>query len=228
MKVAIHQPNFCPYPGFFHKMMSSDIFVLMDDVQLEFDITNRNKIITKDGDWTRITIPIKKNQKFLPIMNVEIDNEKNWKELFCSKLLVYKETKNFDYYNEFFDEILKKEWKFLFDLNFEIIKKIMDWLDIKVRIIKESELKIKRTSNERLIDVCKKLDADTYISGLGAKEYINEKLFSENKINLEYQNFKPLVYHQMFSKEFLPNLSILDVMINVGNNNTRKLIEKSL
>ena len=63
MKVAIHQPNFCPYPGFFHKMMSSDIFVLMDDVQLEFDITNRNKIITKDGDWTRITIPIKKNQK---------------------------------------------------------------------------------------------------------------------------------------------------------------------
>lgn len=200
----------------------------MDDVQLEFDITNRNKIITKEGNWTRITIPIKKNQKFFPIMNVEIDNEKNWKELLCSKLLVYKETKDFNYYYKFFENVLKKEWRFLFDLNFEIIKKVTDWLNIKVKIVRESELNIKKTSNERLIDVCKKLNADTYISGIGAKEYINERLFSYNEINLEYQKFKPLIYNQMFSKRFLPNLSILDVMFNVGNKNTRKLIEKSI
>ena len=67
MKIAIHQPNYFPYPGFFQKVYLSDIYVVLDRVQFEFDITNRNKIITPDGSWTRISVPIKKGQKFLKL-----------------------------------------------------------------------------------------------------------------------------------------------------------------
>ena len=79
MIVTIHQPNFLPYSGFFHKLSLADTFVLLDNTQFQFDYTNRNKILKSDGNWTRISIPIKKHQKFLPIKDIEIDNDKNWK-----------------------------------------------------------------------------------------------------------------------------------------------------
>ena len=68
-----------------------------------------------------------------------------------------------------------------FELNFETIKHVLDWLDIKVKIIVESELDISGQSTERLVNVCKKLGADTYISGIGGKRYLDEKLFKNNK-----------------------------------------------
>ena len=185
MKVTIHQPNFCPYPGFFQKVLQSDVFVVMDDVQMEYDITNRNKIITSDGNWERIIVPIKKHQKFISIMNVEIDNEKNWKEIIWKQLLVYDNKKYFNLYKKFFDDTLHKNWDSLFELNFLIIKKIIQWLDLKVEIIRESELNIKTNSTQRLVDVCKSLNANTYLSGIGAKNYLDEKLFLQNKIKLE-------------------------------------------
>ena len=74
MIVTIHQPNFLPYSGFFHKLSLADTFVLLDNTQFQFDYTNRNKILKSDGSWTRISIPIKKHQKFLPIKDIEIDN----------------------------------------------------------------------------------------------------------------------------------------------------------
>ena len=98
MKITMHQPNFFPYPGFFQKILSSDVFVVMDDVQMEFDITNRNKVINRDGNWERIIVPIKKHQKFLPILEVAIDNEKDWKTTIWNQILVYNNHKFFNVY----------------------------------------------------------------------------------------------------------------------------------
>ena len=67
MKITIHQANYFPYPGFFQKVSLSDVYVVLDKAQFQFDITNRNKIITPDGSWTRISVPIKKGQNFLKI-----------------------------------------------------------------------------------------------------------------------------------------------------------------
>ena len=69
--VSIHQANYLPYPGFFHKITLANVFVVMDDVQYQFDHTNRNKIVANNAEgWTRIIIPTKKQHKFSPIMNV--------------------------------------------------------------------------------------------------------------------------------------------------------------
>ena len=227
MIISIHQPNYFPYPGFFQKVSLSDIHVILDKAQFQFDITNRNKIITPDGSWTRISVPIKKDQKFFEIRNVEINNdlpwaEENWNLIHKS----YNKSPFFDLYKVFLDSLYKKSWDLIFDLNLRILKKVFDWLKIKTKIIFESELNVTGTSSERLLDICKKTGATKYLSGPGGKNYLNEKIFAQDKINVEFQKYNPVIYTQKNTKAFIPNLSILDLLFNVGLD-SKKIMTKS-
>ena len=217
MKVTIHQPNYLPYPGLFHKLILSDMFVILDNVQFQFDITNRNKIITKDGSWERITVPVKKNQTHKKIMDVEINNEISWSDNTFQKLNdSYASSNFFNQYEDYFKNLYKKKWTLLYELNFEILKKMIEFLGIKIEIVKESELDIKGESTERLINICETLDAKTYVSGIGGKNYLDEKLFKKKNIQLEYQNYQSMPYAQNHSEDFVPNLSAIDLLFNLG------------
>jgi hypothetical protein len=77
-------------------------------------------------------------------------------------------------------------------------------------------LKITGESTERLVNICKSVGADTYISGIGGKGYITEQLFEANNLKLEFQSYEPSPYPQRFTKSFVPNLSIIDMLSNVG------------
>ena len=217
MIVTIHQPNYFPYPGFFQKVLLSDIYVVLDRAQFEFDITNRNKIITPEGSWSRITVPIKKGQKFFEVRNVEINNdqpwaEKNW-DLICKS---YDNSPFFDLYKTTLNSVFKKKWNLIFDLNFHTLKKVLEWLNIKTEIIFDSELDVTGKSSEHLLNICKKLGATKYLSGPGGRDYLNEKIFEQNKIKVEYQKYDPVTYPQKYAKSFIPNLSILDLIFNTG------------
>jgi len=100
--------------------------------------------------------------------------------------------------------------------HFELLNWIVDFLNIKIEIIKESELNVSGTSTARLVNVCKELGAETYLSGPSGKNYINKKLFEENHIKLKYQEYEPVIYPQHLSKKFIPNLSIIDMLANIG------------
>ena len=218
MRLVIHQPNFLPYVGFFHKLSLADTFVMMDNTQYDKKFTNRNKIKIPDG-WSWLTVPINKEHKFLPNKLVEINNKENWKEMHWKKITrSYTNSKFFKKnYKSFFEEVYNKEWKFLFELNSELLRQIIDWLGLKIQIIKESELNINGNSTERLVNVCKELGAETYVSGVGGKEYMNEKLFQKNNIKIEYQKFQCPTYTQIFGGDFIPNLSIIDLLFNNGH-----------
>tara|TARA_B100001179_G_C18578844_1_gene398875 strand:+ start:217 stop:918 length:702 start_codon:yes stop_codon:yes gene_type:complete len=218
LRLVIHQPNFLPYVGFFHKLSLADTFVMMDNTQYDKKFTNRNKIKIPDG-WSWLTVPINKEHKFLPNKLVEINNKENWKEMHWKKITrSYTNSKFFKKnYKSFFEEVYSKEWKFLFELNSELLRQIIDWLGLKIQIIKESELNINGNSTERLVNVCKELGAETYVSGVGGKEYMNEKLFQKNNIKIEYQKFQCPTYTQIFSGDFIPNLSIIDLLFNNGS-----------
>ena len=225
--VTIHQPNYFPYPAFFQKVSLSDVYVILDKTQFEFDITNRNKIITTEGSWVRISVPIKKGQKFFEIRNVEINNdllwaENNWNLIYKS----YNDYPFFDLYKTFLDSTYKKRWNLIFDLNFQTLKKVFDWLNIKTEIILESELNVTGTSSEKLLNICKKIGATKYLSGSGGKNYLNEKIFAQNKIKVEYQKYNPIIYTQKNVKSFVSNLSILDLLFNMGPD-SKKLVTKS-
>ena len=226
MKIAIHQANYFPYTGFFHKINQADIFVIQDDVKF-VNRSNRNKIISSSG-YTWINVPIKKGHQSLPIMDVKINNEISWRKINYKKICAgYNKAKFFHLYKDYFENLYNKEWKNIFDLNFETIKQVLSWLEIKVKIVIESELGVSGQSTERLVNVCKKLGADTYISGIGGKRYLDEKLFEKNKIILKYQNYNPIRYLQHMSKSFIPNLSIIDLLANVGSKSGKLLKENN-
>ena len=227
MIVTINQPNYFPYPGFFQKVLLSDIYVVLNRAQFEFDITNRNKIITLEGSWSRISVPIKKGQKFFEIRDVEINNdqpwaEKNW-DLICKS---YDNSPFFDLYKGTLNSVFKKKWNLIFDLNFHTLKKVLEWLNIKTEIIFDSELDVTGKSSEHLLNICKKFGATKYLSGPGGSDYLNEKIFEQNKIKVEYQKYDPIIYPQKYAKSFVPNLSILDLLFNMGSD-SKKLITKS-
>lgn len=218
MKVVLHQPQYFPYPGFFHKLMLADTFVILDNTQYDKRFTNRNKIWTPHGSiW--LTVPIKKEHKFSPNKEVEINNEllwsnEHWKKIFHS----YAKSKFFKNYDSYLKNLFQKEWNFMCSLDVETLKQTINWLGIKIEIIKESELNIKGKGTERLVNGCKALGADTYISGAGLpdKQYMDKKYFENNNIKLVHQNYKSITYNQNLSDTFIPNLSILDLLFNVG------------
>ncbi len=227
MKAVIHQPQYFPYPGFFHKLTEADIFVILDNTQYDQRFSNRNKILTSTGvSW--ITVPIDKHQHFKLNKDVEIFNLP-WKEQHLKGILYsYSKSKFFYNYQEFFKKFYEQEWKFLIDLNITSLIKIIEFLGIKINIIRESEINVNGKSTERLVNICKNIGADTYISGKGlpGKKYMDEEMFEKNGIKLEFNNYKPVAYNQNFTDVFVPNLSIIDMLFNVGPDSL-KLIKNS-
>ena len=216
MRAAIHQPMYFPYPGFFHKLAMSDVFVIMDDVQYDKRYTNRNVILDPHGP-TRLTVPINKKDKFSANMSVEINNEMPWAEYHWKKMrMCYANAKYFNLYSDYFEDLYKRQWDMLFELDLETMKKVMEWLEIRIPIIKESELHVRGEGTRRLINVCKAIGADTYVSGRGGRNYLDEQLFESNSVKLEYQDYSPSPYAQRFTKTFIPDLSIIDMIANLG------------
>jgi hypothetical protein len=216
VRVAIHQPMYLPYPGFFHKLSMADVFVIMDDVQYDKRFTNRNQILVPQGPlW--ITVPIVKSDKFQPNMLVKINNSIDWRTDHLRKIRnSYTNAPYFYLYQQYLEDVYSRDWGLLFDLDFELVKATASWLGIKTRVLRESELKVTGAATERLVNTCKAVGADTYVSGIGGRNYIDEASFARNGLRLVYQEYVPVPYRQRFTKAFVPNLSIIDMLSNLG------------
>ncbi|MBU1087053.1 MAG: WbqC family protein [Candidatus Omnitrophica bacterium] len=221
MILSAHQPQYLPWLGYFDKIDKSDCFVFLDTVQYKKrEFQNRNKIRTKtDSIW--LTVPVKtKGASLQRLSDVQIDNEIDWQKEHINSLQTwYASAPYFSDYFSFFKEVYAKKWEKLIDLNIQIIKFILDVLNIKTKIYLESEIKTINVSTLRLIELCKKLDADIYLSGIGGKEYLDAAEFTKNRIDLQYQNFEHPNYLQQFTsakKDFYPYLSMVDLLFNAG------------
>ncbi len=218
MRLGIHQNNFLPFWGYFYKMSKCDIFVLLDNVQFEKNCyTNRTMIKTPQGEhW--LTLPIIRAFPQL-IKDVELLNYPKEKEKHLRTIeLNYKKAKYFDYLFSELKEILEKDWKYLSELNIELIKLLKDKLGIKTRLEIASDYNFKGKSTDLLTNICKHFKADTYLSGKGGAEYQEENKFKEAGIKLEYTDFVHPVYPQLWGN-FIPNLSIIDFLFNCEKQN---------
>jgi len=215
--ISIRQPGYFPYLGFFKKIESADIFVFLDDVQYtRSDWDNRNKIKTLDGSmW--LTIPIlNKSQEFLN--EVEIDNTQNWSYKHKSAIKFnYENAPFFDLYWKDIESILDKKHTKLFELNMELINYFKSILQINTETVFSSNLDINSTGSQKLYEICKDLKADTYLSGELGQNYLDLEIFENNNIKIIFEKFQHPKYSQINSK-FLPNMSIIDLLFNEGNN----------
>jgi WbqC-like protein family len=205
----------------------ADAFVIMDDVQYDRGFVNRNRILDVHGPlW--LTVPINKSQKFMSNMEVEINNFLPWREEHWKKIqFSYANAKYFHLYKDRLNDLYSREWSTLFELDLATLKMTFEWLGLKVQIIRESELNVHTKGTQRLVDVCAAVGADTYVSGRGGKEYMDESLFPRNGLTLEYQAYTPVPYPQGTSSSFVPDLSIIDMLANLGPSSMQVISESS-
>jgi len=225
--VAIHQPGYLPWLGFFKKMMNSDVFVFLDDAQFEKkDWDNRNFIRTNSGS-TLLTVPVLAHRD-TTLNQTKIDNTKNWAiKHKRSILLNYSKAPYFDDHKYFIEALYDQKFDLLVDINTKIIQYVMNKLDIECKILFSSKLNVSETGSDRVLQICKILNADVYISGtVWAKEHLKLDDFKENDIEIKFQNFQHPKYSQLHG-DFIPNMSIIDLLFNEGNKSREILLKSS-
>lgn len=217
MRAAIHQPQFMPWLGYFEKMDRCDVFVFLDNVQYKKnEFQNRNKIKTSQG-WQWLTVPVK--YKFPQMINeVQIDNAIDWRKKHLHALETnYRKTAYFGKYMPLFTDFYRKDWQTLSQINIASVMLLKNILGIDTKIMISSEMHgLRDEPNLRLIDICKKLNCDTYLAGKDGRNYMNLDLFKDAGIKVEFQEFKHPAYPQLFG-EFEYFMSAVDLIFNCGN-----------
>lgn len=215
MIVTIHQPNYLPYLGLFQKMANADVLVIYDTAlyskQLGFH--NRNRIKTPLGaQW--ITVPIQ-HATVQAIRDVQIAG-KSW-SLQHRKMIDanYRRTPFYESYSKDLQVVFKEPWASLADLNETLIGLLARWLSISTKMVRASSLPPPDTEDPtgKLIHLVRTLDGDTFLSGQGGHDYLDEGKFTD--IRLAYDHFTPTPYPQLFGP-FIPDLSAVDAIFNCG------------
>lgn len=230
MLAAIHQPSFLPWLGFFDKIIRSDVFVILDNVQ--FPKTggywaNRVKLIIS-GEPKWITVPINRTYNGTKLINeIEIDNSKKWNEKLLKTIEVnYKKAAYFSEIFPIVTELLNNEDTNLAKFNYRIIFSFCSLLGINTsKIVLGSSLNCVGNATELLISILKEINATEYMYGGGAHKYQQDHMFAENNIKLSSQSFEHPVYAQFNTPEFVPGLSIIDALCNCGVESTRALLK---
>ena len=224
MIISAHQPAYNPWLGFVHKILISDIFVVMDDVQFEKNsFINRNKILQNEKE-VMLSIPIKtKGYKTKLLKDIEVDfgmwRVKHLKSIQQS----YSKSSNYEEIMQYLEKIYKIQSNFLCDYTNTYLDFILKYLDIETKIIYASDLDIKSKKLDYVIELTKKLNGDTFVFGSLGKDYANIDYLKEKKITSYFQDYKHPSYKQN-SKEFHPYMGIIDIMFNENKNSIKNII----
>ncbi len=217
--VAILQPGYLPWLGFFEQLYRCDIFVFLDDVQFtKNDWRNRNRIRTKEGtQWLTIPVIYKFGQKINEIL---IDNQSRWQRKHLQALRTwYGKSK---YWNDFagdLEKIYLKDWKYLVDIDIELVLWLKNALGVSCQITRSSELNALSIDRQcRLVEVCQLLKCDRFYEGKSGQNYMDIELFKDNGITVEFQSYQHPYYNQLWIKEqgFISHLSVVDLLFNHG------------
>ena len=217
MKAVVLQASYLPWIGYFGLMDIADTFVFYTDVQFvkqSWQQRNKIKTNTRNG-WIWLIVPV--IQSFGQKINeVEINNNQNWpKKHWKSISYNYNKAQFFKDYTSIFGEVYEKEWTCLADLNITLIKRITKILGLDTKFMFSSELNAEGTKTERLVNILKEIGADEYISGPAAKSYIEIEKLKNEGIALYWYEFNHPTYPQMYG-DFIPYLSVIDLLFNVG------------
>jgi hypothetical protein len=228
--VAIHQPNFFPWLGYFDKITRADVFVVLDHVQFpksEGNWSNRVRLAV-NGEPAWVTMPVARNYDgFRRIDEMRIDNGAPWRR----KLMQLVRT-NYGKAAAFKDVLVDLEsWiqnptDSVADYNLAAIMAICERLGItSAQIVRSSGLAVTGTKTDLLVNIVKATGGTMYLSGDGSDDYLDDAVFAEAGIGLTYQRFVHPVYRQGSMPTFLSGLSILDALFHCGFDGTSKMLQ---
>lgn len=218
MIVSINQPAYLPWLGYFHRIVESDVHIVLDHVQFEKNsFTNRNKIRTVNG-WTWLTVPLKTSGRFgdLAINRLQIDGSSGWSRKHWETIRQnYRKAPYFSRHEDFFVATLASEWKSLADLCKHMTSYLLWNLQIPTEIRYSSHMNASGTKDDLVLNLCRQVGATTYISGALGRNYLREEPFRAAGIKVVYQEYRHPVYPQLHGA-FEPCMAAIDLVFNCG------------
>ncbi len=215
MLVTIHQPNYLPWPGFFHKWLLSDAFIVLDTVQFhKNEWQNRNRIKSLHGpQW--VTVPVSFSFPD-PIQDVQVSPGPWARKQIAAIEQAYARAPYLDRYWPELKVVIESHGTSLCALNVALIRLLGEMCGCSAPLYLASDMRTSsQDSTQRLVGLCKELDADGYLSGREGRHYLDRQAFAEAGIALYFQEVEPPVYPQLHG-DFVPCLSVLDLLFNVG------------
>ncbi|MHB8092097.1 MAG: WbqC family protein [Syntrophales bacterium] len=223
MMVAVHQPQYLPWLGYFDKIAAADVFVLLDNVQFKKnEWQNRNRIKTAAGpQW--LTVPVR--YKFPERINeVSVNNQEHWVNKHRQAIVTnYRKAPCWDEVSTILEPIFAGSWESISQLNIFTVKLLAKTLGIETPLYVASELPpFPEDPDLRLIAIAKHFAADTYLAGKGGIDYMNLACFRENGVRVKFQQYNHPVYRQLFNG-FEPFMSVIDLLFNYGEDSLKIL-----
>lgn len=229
--VACHQPNFLPWPGFFAKIARSDVFFLLDDVQFtqganKHNWTSRVRIAAANGPvW--LSLPVRRSgegRQF--IRDLKTDETNRWLPKMLRTLdESYRKAPHADDCLPPLVDILGRHQGSICETNIELIETICRMLGLETRLIRSSGHPVEGAATERLVNLTRSVNGTMYLSGDGADDYQLVEEFNAAGIELKKLGFRAQPYPQRRGTEFMPGLSIVDSLCNVGIERTREFLK---
>ena len=244
MLLTGHQANYLPYLGFFEKIARADAFVLVDTTQFvkrgPFGWIHRNRIRTdtpqdaespakatdgrergdshsRDG-WMWLSVPVLTHGKFTQsIREALINPQVPWARKHRRSIdWEYRKAPHYDALKPWLDEAYGRPWESLADLNEFLIRRMLETLGIRTPLVRSSDLGATGRKTDLVIDLCRRMKADTYLSGIHGRDYLEKERVAAAGITLKFQEFRHPVYPQVHGGAFIPHLSTLDLLMNCG------------
>jgi hypothetical protein len=224
MIVAIHQPNFVPWLGYFDRMIKSDLFVLLDHVQFERRNYQNRCLIRLEDEAKWLTVPVVQVSQKETIIEKMVDNPADisgsrwWgPNHFLTLRYAYRKSPHFETYAPRLREILEARWDKLLDLNLATLEFVREALEIDTPMVRSSQLKPEGQKSALLLDLCRKVGASAFLGGMGgSREYLDKEAFAAAHMGAVWQEFSHPTYPQQGAAPFIKGLSVLDLLFNCG------------
>ncbi|MGE7020273.1 WbqC family protein [Solibacillus cecembensis] len=229
IKVALMQPYFFPYLGYFQLIHAVDEFIVFDQAQyIRRGWMNRNRILNAQKDSVFINVPVIKAPRDTKIKDITINNTMNWQEEIFHQLSYYKNAPYYKNVLEFLNECLINNSGNLSEFNTSLLRETCALLNIEtnITILSQRFPNIDRAdaADEWGIIVSKALNATEYINAIGGKEFYSQQKYKENGLEIKFIN-PILTPYEQYKNNFTPGLSIIDVMMFNDINNIKDMLE---
>ena len=219
MLLGISQPTFMPWIGYFSFLDRIDKLIFLDNVQFEKRSWQQRNNIKLNSQKHFLTISVKSKGKFnQKISEVEILHDKNIEQIKKQIFYAYKKANYFKNYYQSICNILDKKHTYLSELNIDLIKFFIEALNIKIDFDYSSKYLLNLKKEKLIFELCKLNDCNQYLTTIGSKDYLEGfQVIPETNIKISYFEYQDIQYKQL-DKNFIPKLSILDLLFNEGNN----------
>jgi hypothetical protein len=227
MRLAVMQPYFMPYIGYWQLLAAVDAFVLYDNIQYtKKGWINRNRFLL-NGQDSLFTIPLKKDSEYLDVVQRVIADEFNGTKLLNQFEASYRKAPFFNTVFPLVSSIVKSEHRNLFEYIHQAIRLTAGFLGITTPVLISSSIAIDHSlrGQDKVIAFCKAKKASTYINAIGGQELYGKSIFAAQGITLKFINTRTISYTQ-YGNAFVPNLSIIDVMMFNSVESIRAMLDQ--